>query len=540
MPLQTALFSLVSRIKSSFLGGLLVVALGVTGVVTYHAYRSSVEHKEIVQRVLHDYVTFAAFQLGGSTKTALYNCAKEWFQPVRDGLAPLSMAGVRPNACGAHETGRFEIDLNAARAPIAQGGITSAALAWVADTARTHPLIRYSNDVGFGFLEYAPADGPSNLIVYAAEMHDQRPTHIAGFISGSVLPYVVSETVAESHMLPPELTDSNADSSYFDVHLAAARHELKKATVASAFTTRSALGDDFGNIGLNIELKPAAIGRIVPGGLPKDRGLELLGLLALAAGLVLSSLVLLQRESQLAQMREGFVSSVSHELRTPLTQIRMFAEMLLLGRVRNETDRRRSLEIIDKEARRLSQLVENVLQVARSGHGGVRVNPSEARVAPIVRDAVEGFLVLAESRKIEFRLELQDDLVAPIDASAVKQIVVNMLDNAAKYGPAGQRVVVGLALFEERARLWVDDEGPGVPMRERSRVFEPFYRSTRDLDSATTGSGIGLAVVRELATLHGGSAWIEEAPQSKGARIVVEFPNAHIAVAEHVADWQVA
>jgi signal transduction histidine kinase len=292
----------------------------------------------------------------------------------------------------------------------------------------------------------------------------------------------------------------------------------------------------FGDLPIVVGLREAGLQVLAPGRLPRTRGLEFLSLFALAAGLVASSLLLLRRENQLARTRANFVSGVSHELRTPLAQIRLFAEMLLLGRVRTEGDRRRSLEIIDTEARRLSQLVENVLQVARSERGHLHVNPIAMRVAPVIRECVESFTVLAEARRIEFRMELQEDLIAPIDSAALRQIVLNLLDNAAKYGPDGQRVVVGMALFDDNARIWVDDEGSGIPVRERERVFNPFYRA-RDAQQ-TAGSGIGLAVVRELVALHGGDAWIEDAPDA-GARVIVQFPGAQLANAE-AGDFAVA
>jgi signal transduction histidine kinase len=338
-------------------------------------------------------------------------------------------------------------------------------------------------------------------------------------------------------LLPPDITRGAPDSAFFATTLGGPR--LASALSAARYHEANHLNAEFGDLTLAVALRPASLERIMPGGLPKERGLELAGLFTLALGLVLSSLLLLRREAQLAQTRARFVSSVSHELRTPLAQIRMFAEMLLLGRVRTEADRRRSLEIIDKEARRLAQLVENVLHVTRSENNAVRVNPSVARIAPIVRETVETFMVLAEARRIEFRVDLQEEVMVPIDTAAVRQIMLNLLDNAAKYGPVGQHVVIGLGLFNDAARLWIDDEGPGMPVRERERVFETFYRSHRDQESSTTGSGIGLAVVRELAVLHGGSAWIEDAPGT-GARVVVEFPGAYVAVEQPAGGWAVA
>jgi signal transduction histidine kinase len=104
-------------------------------------------------------------------------------------------------------------------------------------------------------------------------------------------------------------------------------------------------------------------------------------------------------------------------------------------------------------------------------------------------------------------------------------MVLNLVDNAVKYGPAGQTVTIGTAASGTSARVWVDDEGQGIPERERDRVFASFYRLDRHANSAVAGSGIGLYVVRELARLHGGDAWVERAPGG-GARLVIEFPAA--------------
>ncbi|HSL71118.1 MAG TPA: HAMP domain-containing sensor histidine kinase, partial [Longimicrobiales bacterium] len=198
-----------------------------------------------------------------------------------------------------------------------------------------------------------------------------------------------------------------------------------------------------------------------------------------------------------------------------------------------------SLEIIDQEAKRLTALVENVLHLARAERGVARVAPTETLIAPSIRETVSTFAQLPRSRNVEFRLELEDRLVASVDPGALHQIILNLLDNAVKYGPAGQRVGVGLAMFEQHARLWVDDEGPGIPARERERVFEPFYRAGYQTDSKVVGSGIGLAVVRELTALLRGRVWADDAPGG-GARIVVEFPDAYLRAEEATGGWAVA
>jgi len=108
-------------------------------------------------------------------------------------------------------------------------------------------------------------------------------------------------------------------------------------------------------------------------------------------------------------------------------------------------------------------------------------------------------------------------------------MLLNLLDNAVKYGPSGQTVTLGLTVADGRARVSVDDEGPGVPAAERERIWDRFWRLERDRGSAVAGTGIGLSVVRELVALHGGRTWVEDAPASQrgdraGSRFVIELP----------------
>jgi signal transduction histidine kinase len=249
----------------------------------------------------------------------------------------------------------------------------------------------------------------------------------------------------------------------------------------------------------------------------------LLSLLALTAGLVVAALLQLHREYDLSRLRADFVSGVSHELRTPLAQIRMFSETLLLGRVRSDSERLRSLEIIDQEARRLTHLVENLLHFSRSERQVAHLSPAPAPVGRLVREAVEAFAPLAATRGINLACDLADGLVALVDAEALRQMLLNLLDNAAKYGPPDQTVTVGLRAVGGRARLWVDDQGPGIPATDRERIWERFWRLERDRGSSIAGTGIGLSVVRELVALHGGRAWAEDASEG-GARFVIELP----------------
>jgi two-component system phosphate regulon sensor histidine kinase PhoR len=111
------------------------------------------------------------------------------------------------------------------------------------------------------------------------------------------------------------------------------------------------------------------------------------------------------------------------------------------------------------------------------------------------------------------------------DADELRTVLLNLLDNAVKYGPVSHTVAVGVGTANGRARVWVEDHGEGIPSRERERVWESFYRLERHANSAVAGSGIGLYVVRELARLHGGDAWIEDARDNggRGVRFVIDL-----------------
>ncbi len=222
-------------------------------------------------------------------------------------------------------------------------------------------------------------------------------------------------------------------------------------------------------------------------------------------------------------MRTEFVSGVSHELRTPLAQIRWFAELLHMGKLRTEEERTRSAGIIDQEARRLTYLVENVLNFSRSEKGSNRISTSTADLDHEILEALELFAPLARARKMTIATALDASAVIALDRDAFRQVLLNLLDNAVKYGPVGQTITVGSQLAGEYARVWVEDQGPGIPNEDRHRVWEPYVRLNRAAESATGGSGIGLSVVRELVTMHGGRTRAESAPGG-GARVVIELP----------------
>ena len=225
-------------------------------------------------------------------------------------------------------------------------------------------------------------------------------------------------------------------------------------------------------------------------------------------------------------MKSELVSGVSHELRTPLAQIRMFAEMLRLGWVRSDDERQRSVAIIDQEARRLTHLVENILQFSRAERSIPRVSLAALDLATLVDEVVESFAPLAGTRGVTVRTSHTGHVVARADRDALRQVLLNLLDNAVKYGPVGQTITFGTRMAPDgRAQVWVDDQGSGIAARDKARVWEPFRRLDRAVEAGISGNGIGLAVVRELVVAQGGSVSVLDAPGG-GASFVVSLLRA--------------
>jgi signal transduction histidine kinase len=296
---------------------------------------------------------------------------------------------------------------------------------------------------------------------------------------------------------------------------------------AGSFATTKGFGDTYQGVlsGFSAEasIDPQVARQVVIGGLPRSRLWLFLVLLSLNSALIVFAILQLRREMALQKLRDEFVSSVSHELRTPLTQIRMFAETLLLERVRSVEEQQRSLEIIDREARRLTQLVENVLQFARMEKKLDTLAKENREIAPLIEETVQDFTAMMNGSESRIEMRLHPGLIADVDPGGLRQILINLLDNAVKYGKKSQQIIVGLERHGAAACLYVEDEGSGIPPADRKRIFERFQRLDRDRQSAVAGTGIGLSVVHDLVVRHGGSCTVTSGARG-GAKFIVQLP----------------
>jgi signal transduction histidine kinase len=203
-----------------------------------------------------------------------------------------------------------------------------------------------------------------------------------------------------------------------------------------------------------------------------------------------------------AQRRSDFVAAVSHELKTPLTSIRMYAEMLRDGLVPSDDKRTEYYTTITDESERLSRLIDNVLEFSRLEQNRRGLSLVVGSLAEAIREATEKLRAHVEREGFRLNLDIEDGLPAvQFDRDGVTQLVFNLVDNALKYARHAEtrEIEIGLHHDNGRVELRVGDHGPGVPDDQLRRVFEPFYRLGEELTRTTEGTGIGLALVKELA-----------------------------------------
>jgi signal transduction histidine kinase len=216
---------------------------------------------------------------------------------------------------------------------------------------------------------------------------------------------------------------------------------------------------------------------------------------------------------RLVRQQQDFVSAVSHELKTPLTSIRMYGEMLLSGWA-SEDKRRTYYEFIYAESERLSRLIDNVLRLARLGRDGERakrgVTLAPAAVSELIDMLRSKLATQVERAGLGLGVDVDEAAAAAVvavDADAFAQVFINLVDNALKFAAAAERrdVVLGARRAgSDEVVFWVRDFGPGVPREALKRLFELFYRPDNDLSRGVPGTGIGLALVRELVTAMNG------------------------------------
>ncbi len=257
---------------------------------------------------------------------------------------------------------------------------------------------------------------------------------------------------------------------------------------------------------------------------------RLLVALANHAALAVDNLHLLEESRKVEALREldrmktELLSTVSHELRTPLSSIKGYATTLLEhgARVKRE-EQREFLEIIDFEADRLTELIENLLEMSRLEAGVLRMDRTPARLGEVARALIRKLQLTAPEHTLELDWPPADPAVSA-DARRIYQVIQNLLSNAIKYSPDGGRVILAARCERHELVVSVQDQGLGMPAGELDRIFDRFHRVGGEVTRSIGGTGLGLGISKGLVEAHGGQIWAESEGEGKGSTFSFTLP----------------
>ncbi|MDP3277760.1 MAG: ATP-binding protein [Deltaproteobacteria bacterium] len=255
-------------------------------------------------------------------------------------------------------------------------------------------------------------------------------------------------------------------------------------------------------------------------------GVLILGMaLTVATGVVVTS-ILLQREARLARLQSEFVSRVSHDLRTPLTSIRMFVETLQLGRAQDPETTAECLDALGRESERLLSLVDRLLDWARIESASRLYEARRCTANTVLDEALQSVDSLRRQYDVTFVKEYTEGLPdIEVDAKAIVDALTNVLQNAVYYADAPRMVWIRTHVVGAMLEVAVADNGPGVPERERKKIFEKFYRGSAARSQGIKGTGLGLTMVRAIVNAHRGEVRVE-ANEPRGSVFVLSLPLA--------------
>jgi signal transduction histidine kinase len=483
----------------------LLLTLGVAAAAIFEARRASISDHDTTRTLVKGHGAVAAWTFGRHAQERL-------------------AASFARNLANPGEGGSFFRVPLGTGLPTWEGELDPVARTRIEDAVRAHARSAFRPEWSFAVLQAGGEGGP--LVVYTLTETTGGRVARGFLLDPRRYAALFREIFAGESLLPPSLSAGRPNADLVLVQVLAPDERILFASPGELWNagTTEMLDPEFGGIRVHASILAPAAYDLILGNRAPSRLPLLAGLLVLAVLTAGVAVALLRREADLTRLRSDFVSSVSHELRTPLAQMRLFFETLRLGRYRTGEQREWILDNIERESFRLATLVDNILLFSRTERGGAVGSRSPVEIGPYLGGLVEEFSPLAALRKVQIETTVETGLYAPLDADSFRQVMLNLLDNAIKYGPVGQTVRVSAAPASERVRIVVEDQGPGVHPRERDSIWAPFRRGEDTQESATAGSGIGLSVVREIVEWHEGTAYVETVA-SGGARFVVEIPR---------------
>jgi signal transduction histidine kinase len=518
---------------------LVVVALA---LLAYWAWQASVRRHQVAIELLRSHAELAAQRLGARMQNELYLSATAAFRPALAAARSSGTGAFDPNTllAAAREAEACNCvpplkPAYALRTDLTAAGTVFAGPASPSDSERESllaalrdELAKMPNGWDIAVLRGNAGVG-GRVVLFTRRDRNESPPVIVGVAtdSATLREFIIRPLLCNTPLVVAgdRTRDIPNDSLVALRIMDASGVELYRtsAPVDASIASTTRFPVEWGELVIVSALRPRAALLVLPGGAPRSPVPMLVGLLLTATTLVAVAALMLWRTHDLSRARADFTSSVSHELRTPLTQILLYAETIELGRQRSPAKRAEAIAVITRETRRLIHLVENVLQFSRAEQRLTRLRLQPVELGELVAETVAAFGPVAEARDMAVCLRLDGPVVARADADAIRRIVLNLLDNAVRYGPSGQTVTVRVERAGIWARIVIEDEGPGISAPRRDDVWKPFVRLGDDGDASTTGCGIGLSIVSELVALHGGRRAV--LPRAGGgASFSVEVP----------------
>jgi len=232
-----------------------------------------------------------------------------------------------------------------------------------------------------------------------------------------------------------------------------------------------------------------------------------IALTLLLGGMILGILLIhrdISREEHLARLRADFISNVTHELKTPLTSIQLFTESISLNRIKSQAQKKEYLQIILRETESLKRMINNILDFARGGKGKREYHFEEIDMSLLLHSAIDDLEYWLVEKKFIMRREIEPHIEAKADSEALKQAIINLLNNAIKFSVDQKEIEVRLKRKKEHILIQVEDKGIGISRDQQELIFQPFYRVGQDGPEEISGTGLGLSVVKEIVEAHQG------------------------------------
>jgi signal transduction histidine kinase len=362
----------------------------------------------------------------------------------------------------------------------------------------------------------------------SAPMFSMSPDNLLFFTSRDAVPKIVRERGNGGVIVNQRVESHTFSRTEIDGKTGTFQLELKQADGMKSKPRATVMASSNGSSGdpwvLNVQHAAGSIDAFVTAERNKSFAIGL-GIYLLLVGGILAIVLSAVRVRRFAQRQIDFVSSVSHEFRTPLAVIYSAGENLADGVAKENAQVSRYGELIKGEGKKLSGMVEQILEFAGANSGNRKYNFASANVAQIVEDAVAECRPLIESGGFTLETDLQEDLPAiQADRSALASAVQNLIANSVKYSNGSKWIRISARNGAGAIKIAVEDRGIGIRSDEQRLVFEPFYRAKEVVDAQISGNGLGLNLVKKIAEAHGGRVAVESEP-GNGSKFTIELPQ---------------